>query len=306
MPGTGAEPSISTVALGRRRNRTERRSVQPTMQRTVLSLLALAALALAACGSDDGGPPADDPGESTRPPADSDLDGTEYLSTAMEGHELVDGTTISLSFDDGSLSANAGCNTMFGGYSVRDGVLLVETLAQTEMGCEPALMDQDRWIAELFSSGPAIAVDGDTLTLTADDGTVLTMLDREIADPDRPVEGTRWIVTGLVSSQAISSVPIDPSTGEPVVASITIDDGRVALAAGCNTGGGSVEVGTSTLTFDAIALTRMMCPPEQMEVEDAVTTTLQGEVSYEVEADRLSLRRSLDDGTEVGLDLTAA
>lgn len=274
------------------------------MQRTVLPFLALAALVLAACGSDDADP-ADDAGDSTLPPAGLDLDGTEYRSTAVEGHELVDGTTISLSFDDGSLSVNAGCNTIFGGYSIDEGILVVDALAQTEMGCEPALMDQDQWLADLLSAGPAITVDGDTLTLTADDGTVLTMVDREVADPDRPVEGTRWVVTGIVSNDAVSSVPIDPSTGDPVVASITIDDGRMALEAGCNTGGGTVEVAESTLTFDGIALTRKMCPPEQMGVEDAVTATLQGEVAYEISADRLSLRRTLDDGTEVGLELTA-
>jgi len=275
------------------------------MQRTVLPLLTLAALVFAACGSDDSDPAAGDPDNDTLPPAGFDLDGTEYRSTAVEGHELVDGTTISLSFDDGSLSANAGCNTLFGAYSVDDGVLVVDALAQTEMGCEPALMDQDQWLAGVLAAGPAIGVDGDTLTLTTGDGTTLTMLDREIADPDRPVEGTRWVVTGIVSNDAVSSVPIDPSTGEPVVASMTIDDGRVALEAGCNTGGGPVEVGDSVLTFDAIALTRKMCPPPLMDVEDAVTAALQGEVAYEVEADRLSLRRALDDGTEVGLELTA-
>jgi len=275
------------------------------MQRTVFPLLALAALGLAACGSDDAAPAADGGDDGTLPPAGFDLDGTEYRSTAVEGHDLVDGTTVALSFDDGSLSATAGCNTLFGGYSIDDDVLVVDALAQTEMGCEPALMDQDQWLAGLLSTGPTITVDGDTLTLTADDGTMLTMLDREVADPDRPVQGTRWVVTGLVSSDAVSSVPIDPSTGEPVVAAITIDDGRVALEAGCNTGGGPVEVGQSTLTFGAIALTRMMCPAEQMDVEDAVTSTLRGEVTYDIEADRLSLRRTLDDGTEVGLEFTA-
>lgn len=269
----------------------------------ILVPIAVAAVLLAACGSDD--EPAAAPDGTELPTVEVDLDGREFLSTGGEGRDLVDDTTISLSFADGTLNAAAGCNTMFADYTIDGGVLDVGVLAQTEMGCEPALMDQDAWLAELLSSGPSIALDGDTLTVSGGDGTVLTMLDREVADPDRPLEGTRWEVTGLVSSDAVSSVPLDPATGEPVVAAITVTDGRMALEAGCNTGGGPVEVDESTLTVGPVALTRMMCPPEVMEVEDAVTSTLDGEVAYEIEADRLSLRRTLDDGTEVGLDLTA-
>jgi heat shock protein HslJ len=276
------------------------------MKRTLLPLVAVAAILLAACGDDS-----TEPSGAELPPPDSasdeplDLDGRHFLSTGVEGRDLVEGTTLSLTFEDGGLSANAGCNTLFGGYTIVDGELRAGTLAQTEMACEPPLMDQDQWITDFLTGQPAVALDGDTLTLTGADGTVLTMLDREVADPDRPIEGTRWIVDGIVAREAVSSAPID-GAGEPVVASITITDGRAAVEAGCNTGSAPVEITDTTLTFGPMALTKMMCSEPEMQLEAAVTAVLTGDVTYEIEAGRLSLRSPGDDTGEIGLELVAA
>jgi heat shock protein HslJ len=54
-----------------------------------------------------------------------------------------------------------------------------------------------------------------------------------------------------------------------------------------------------------MAVTLMACPPAETELHDAALAVLDGEVSYEIEADRLSLRRSTPDG-EIGLNLRSA
>jgi heat shock protein HslJ len=60
-------------------------------------------------------------------------------------------------------------------------------MVPTMMACEPsALMDQETWLDAVLTSKPTVAVDGDTLTITADGATV-TLVDKEVADPDR-----RW------------------------------------------------------------------------------------------------------------------
>ena len=87
---------------------------------------------------------------------------------------------------------------MGGAYVINGERLAVEQMMTTEMACEPALMEQDQWLAALLD-GAIVALAGDTLTL-AKDGDRLSLLDREVADPDRPLIGTRWIVDGLVWS----------------------------------------------------------------------------------------------------------
>ena len=255
------------------------------MTKLLIPLLAAGALVMGACGSDS---------SSGNSP---DLDGREFSSTSVDGHDLVEGTDISIAFMDGSLSANAGCNTMGGDYELEGDTLEVGPMFSTEMGCEPALMEQDEWLADFLMSGPAVSLDGDELRLDGDDATTINMLDRESADPDRPLENTLWVVDGIVANDAVSTVP------EGATASITITDGMAAVETGCNAGSTSVEVTDTTLTFSPMAITMMACPPAETELQDAVLAVLDGEVSYEIEANRLSLRRATPAG-EIGLELT--
>jgi len=67
------------------------------------------------------------------------------------------------------VSANAGCNTLFGGASWDGGKLELDgALASTMMACDDALMEQDQWLSDFLSSSPALALDGKTLTLGDD------------------------------------------------------------------------------------------------------------------------------------------
>jgi heat shock protein HslJ len=262
--------------------------------RTALALLALSALALAACGSDDDSTAADDslPAVAAAPTAD-ELTDRSFESTELTGRELVADTTIELVFLADSVAARAGCNSMNGGYEIVDGNLEVATMASTMMACADDLMEQDIWLSEFLASSPAISLDGDTLTLSGDDAT-LTLATVQPAE----LEGTAWTITGTVATEAVSSLPLDAE------ASITITDGQAAIRTGCNTGSSSVEISDTTITFGPIALTKMACSPELTELEAHVLAVLDGEVTYEISGDALSLRNDSADG-EVGLELTA-
>ena len=112
-------------------------------------------------------------------------------------------------------------------------------------------MAQDQWLSK-FLGYVGITLDGDTLTL--EDGAVrMTLLDEEVANPDQPIEGTLWVVDGIVSGEAVSRVP------EGVTASLRIVDGQAEVQFGCNSGGGPVEVTPDTLTFGPMLSTRMAC-----------------------------------------------
>jgi heat shock protein HslJ len=134
-----------------------RRVTQLFRSLALLTLLG-ASLALSGCG--------DYPG---------DIEGREYESTEVRGHELVEGSTITMTFEEGRISAQAGCNTLNGAATWDDGTLEVaEPLASTMMACDEALMEQDQWLSEFLTSGPAIEIDGDTVTL-GDDANGITL-----------------------------------------------------------------------------------------------------------------------------------
>jgi heat shock protein HslJ len=138
--------------------------------RRLTAFLLLLALALSACGDDDDGGDVDTGDAAATEVTMADLDGRAFESTSITGHDLVENSTVSLTFAEGRISANAGCNTQNGDVEITDGRLtLTSELASTMMGCEEALMDQDQWLAGFLGGEPEIALDGDTLTLTAGD-----------------------------------------------------------------------------------------------------------------------------------------
>lgn len=245
---------------------------------TALMCLAIAATLFGACSGSAGssGPPSSVPGG-----AAGDVNGRTYLSTGIDGAMLAPGTQIRLAFKDGNLSASGGCNAMGGTYTISGDQLSATQMSMTDMACEEPRMRQDDWLARLLSRA-TIALAGDTLTLSA--GTVrLTLTDKEVATPDLPILGTRWVLDGVVSGDAVSSIPAG------VTAWIRIAEGRVDVQAGCNSGTGTVEVKADALTFGPIGLTKKGCEPEVMAVERAITTILTGSVGYTIDANALTI-----------------
>lgn len=129
--------------------------------------IALALAVTAGCGDDDDA--ASTNGEAVTSEA---LDGRAFVSTEVTGETLVEGTEIGMTFEDGGLSVNAGCNTIFGDYTIENGVLTAGPLGQTQIACEDDLQQQDAWIAALLEAGPAVTLTDDTLTLASDTTTV--------------------------------------------------------------------------------------------------------------------------------------
>jgi heat shock protein HslJ len=246
-------------------------------------LLLATLLVLAACS---GGGVAASPAASGEPsaavPATSEaLSGRTFVSTGMTGGTLVEGSTITLRFEENLISISAGCNQMSGAYELVDGVIKTGMMASTEMACEAPLMAQDAAIGAFIGDATATLA-GDTLTLTKGDVT-LTLIDEEVANPDGTLEGPRWVVTDVQTGSTVSSVPAG------VTASLTFDGGTVAVESGCNTGSGSYTVDGNTITFGEIASTMMLCGDDAMALETAVLAVLQGDATHAIDGDTLRL-----------------
>jgi len=259
------------------------------MKRLALLLLTIATVTILGACSAAGAPAS--PSASTLPLV---LAGRTLLSTDLQGATLVPGSRVTMTFkDDGSLGASAGCNSMGGAYTIDGDRLTTSQLMMTEMGCAEPLMKQDAWLST-FLSDVKVTLDGDTLTL--DDGSAtLTLVDKTVATPDQPIEGTLWVVDGIVSGEAVSSVPAG------VTASLRIVDGQAEVRFGCNSGGGPVEVTSDRLTFGPMISTKMACGPDAMAMEAAVSTVLTDTIAYTIDADTLTL-----DAGANGLILRAA
>ncbi len=221
------------------------------------------------------------------------LAGRDFLLQEATGYQPVAGTVIRLGFTDANVRFSGGCNLYSGSYAIRNGTLSVSRVSSTEMGCAAELMTQDGWLAAFFAGSPTLTLEGDTLTL-ASGGVVLTFLDREVADPDRPLVGPIWTVDTLISGEMASSVF---STLQPPTVSFEAG-GNLLIQTGCNSGTGSYTASTTNLTFAGVTFTTSTCTDTASSslLAHLASVFADGTATYGIEAARLTIERG-----EVGI-----
>jgi META domain-containing protein len=129
----------------------------------VLALAAVGALAATLAGGGSGGHgsangsvPVDDLAV---------LDGAWTVVGDASAPARVQGV-VRLVFGEGRVLAETGCNTVRGQVLVEDSVLLgAGPLMSTRMACEPALMEQERWVTEMLGGRPRLERSGPYLYL---------------------------------------------------------------------------------------------------------------------------------------------
>jgi len=237
----------------------------------------ICALQLAGCGDDDKPTESSTPAAASKssPTSVTDIEIATYVSTDVTGHDLVDGTDITLSFKDGILSVAAGCTTQFAPYELTDGLLRwSDDPASTSTPCRQELVEQDRWLAQLFTDGMAATEDGSALTL-ANDEIMLVVTSVQDVDLTRLL-GHTWTVTGTMFDGAVRRLPAPVRSPHLVVG--TEQPSR--LDTGCNTGRTNVRVDDDTFVFGTTTATRVRCPQPAREIERRVLAVLDGPADY--------------------------
>jgi len=218
--------------------------------------------------------------------------GREFVSVNVTGDPIPGGGPMTLGFADGQISAFAGCNRGSGAVDLTGGRLRTGDLAMTMMGCPPPRDAADGWLSRFLSAEPSWTLTGDDLTLSTDAGTV-TLRDRKVVNPDRPLVGTAWRVDTLVTADAVTtSAALDSSRPMLTLSA----DGTASGFTGCNQFNGRAEISEDsegsqpgTVDFGPLATTRRACEGDLDEIEKAVLRVLDGRVEYSIDADRLTL-----------------
>lgn len=264
-------------------------------ERSILAITAAAVLVLTSCGAGSTGATGAAPtGAATtgatsgaaQPSATSDgsdLQGKTFTATKISGQEVADLSKITIGFAEGSIRANAGCNSLSGAVSLTDGVIGAPQLLQTAMACD-SVMDQEKWLSDFISSAPNWTYGGGSLVLTQG-AVTLTLQESATGETgeNAPLEGTRWKLSGIMTGESASSVPtgVDPA--------ITIADGRIAFDAQCNSVGGEVVITDTTLDVTNVIGTLMACEDPRGAMEALLTKTISGTVNYAIVGDVLTI-----------------
>ncbi|MGA5303763.1 META domain-containing protein [Nucisporomicrobium flavum] len=246
-------------------------------------LLVVTTMAVAGCGSGSGSDGA------------AALDGRTFVSVGDEqDFPLVAGTRVRLTFRDGEVAAEAGCNHLAGSVAFDGDRLVVTEVGGTAMGCPPGLADQDDRLIGFLQGRPRWALDGDTLLLSTETAR-LRLTDLRSAEPDRPLTGVRWSLDTLLENGTAGSVPAGAR------AYLMIGAGRVTGSTGCTVFEGPASVTAGTVTFPGLSTRKTPCAKGLEGWDDGVLALLRGPLSVRVTGNRLALTRA--DGR--GLQFTA-
>ncbi len=265
-------------------NRPDSRNVTDTMNKTLLVTLIALVLLAAACGDDDTEPTqttdGDPFGDTTWVLTDSEVDGSPLT--------LLDENPITIARTDDGIGGTAACNSYGGGATIDGSSIDITELFQTEMACEPEVMDLETAYTSALGRVDTIAVDAETLTLTGE-GVSLTFAARP-DEPDAPLVGTVWMLDTIIDGSS-ASTPIAGSDPTLTIA----DDGTVSGTTGCNSLTGSIPFDDTTFEPAPLGSTRMACEPDLMDQEATVLRVLGDGPSWVIDGPLLTL--TLDDGT---------
>jgi heat shock protein HslJ len=238
-----------------------------------LALCALALLATGCGGADDDAVTSDQ------------LAGRTFAAETVDGHDLVEGSQLTFTFESGALAFDAGCNRMAGSTEMAGGRLrLTDDPVSTMMSCGSARDAQDRWLAQLLTDGVRVTQRDGTLALDAD-GVTIPLRETDLQTGQRQITDTTWTLKAIGDRDGgRTAVPagVRPPT-------LRLSAGQSELFTGCNSGGGSAELtDDGFVVFGPQRLTMMACTePGSQEVEQAMTAVLDGKAALAFEGDDL-------------------
>ena len=111
--------------------------------------------------------------------APATLNGTTWRIANIDGQPVPQSggaRAPQIRFADGHLSANAGCNTMTGGYTLNGNVISVDQMASTMMMCQEA-MEREARLGQILAQPLTVASEGgNQMVLTAENGARITLV----------------------------------------------------------------------------------------------------------------------------------
>lgn len=168
-----------------------------------------------------------------------------------------------LSFAEGRVSGNVGCNSFSGGYSLAEDRLTIDPrMAMTMMACEESLMALEQAITTHLAAVTGYRQAGPTLELLASDGTTLILLEALV---ETPLVGVTWrLDTYNNGKDALVSMV----KGTEITLALT-PDGTLSGSDGCNRYMSGYTLDEGRLMIGPIATTRMACRGPQAVAEQA-------------------------------------
>lgn len=108
--------------------------------------------------------------------ASDPLNGTGWILSTLAGQPALSGVTVTLNFQDGTVSGSDGCNSYSSAYQSSDDKLTIDkNIISTMMACDETIMQQAPAFTAALPQVSSFKVDADQLTLLNADGETLAV-----------------------------------------------------------------------------------------------------------------------------------
>ncbi|MBK9125005.1 MAG: META domain-containing protein [Chloroflexi bacterium] len=195
------------------------------------------------------------------------LSDTAWTLVSIDGQAVLDGTEITLTFDeDGRAGGSAGCNSYGGEYTLDGDSLTFGSLFSTMMACEESIMQQESAYLAALQSATGVEWANGQLVITYGEGQELVFASA------LSLEGAEWTLVSIDGAALVDGTEI----------TLVFDGEGVSGSAGCNRYSGSYTVDGDTLSFGPFVTTRMACTEAIMAQERAFLTALEAATAYRI------------------------
>ena len=219
----------------------------------------------------------------------SDMAGTGWVLSALNGEMPISGTAVTLQFGtDGTVSGTDGCNQFNTGYTQDGGSLTFsQPGASTMMACEEAVMTQATNFVAALTATDSFTISEDTLSLLSG-GQVVAVF---VAQPTALVD-TAWEVISYNNGR---EAVVGLITGTEISANFGVE-GDVSGNAGCNQYFASFTASDGAIEIGLPGATMRFCeqPAGIMEQESEFLAALQSAATYSIQGNMLQMRTAAD------------
>ncbi len=247
------------------------------MERLAVIFLAASIIACGGAGSGDG---------------TVDVSGDWVLvsgSTTDGPLPLIDGVDLTMGIEDDSVRGVAACNIYSGDVVVRGSSFMIDSVAVTEMGCQPfAVMELEKAFLAALTVVDTASREGDSLVLTGPEISLTFAVVPPV--PDAALVGTTWRLDSVINGDAVSS-----TFGEPATLELT-DDGGISGSTGCRLFSGRYELSGSSVDVADLLVDSRPCGADTASQDGHVIAVIEAGFTYDIDSNRLTLSAPGDRG----------
>ena len=220
--------------------------------------------------------------------AQQDLTRYAWELTRLNGRNMADSNAV-IDFDPtkNAFTGNAGCNKMFGSYTVKGGTIRFSKVGTTKMFCaKPGVMKDEAEFIRALGAAARYSIAGEKLRVYAGKKKVLEFakVHPAVSLMSTALAEKKWYLDGQ---------PLPASTASPEGAFIVFDDqkGSAGGNTGCNVFGGSYKVDDkqSIAITEVISTMRACIENDRMDTERKFLDGLRRANRYDIDEGVLSL-----------------